>query len=345
MKKALMEKIKAMIDDRITPGLILLVTQGNKILVNEAMGTTMYEDPGTQAVALNAIYDIASITKIITATGAMISIDQNQLSLDDRLDKFFPESNYGEKIVVRNLLTHTSGISVQMSKLTELSDRRTMHKAIIEAPIEGNPGEKVMFTNANAYLLGKIIEIVSRTSLDRFLSNELFKPLDMEETVFNPAVDLKARIPPTEITEDRGLIWGEVHDESAYALGGIVGHAGLFSTVSDLNRFCQLWLNRGSYKRQRFFSESLAKKATQNQTPKDSISAGLGWMLNRNWMGQLSPISFGHTGFTGPTIMITPRYDLIVVLMTNRTYPRRGDADRHAYQARIINELVAEFIE
>lgn len=220
MNKTLMEKIKVMIDDRITPGLILLVTQGNNILVNEAMGTTRYDDSETQAVTRDTIYDIASITKIVTATGVMILVDQKKLSLDDRLDKFFPESDYGKKVAVRHLLTHTSGISVQMSKLTELPDRRAMRKAIMRAPLEGNPGEKVMFTNANAYLLGKIIETVSGKSLDRFLSSELFEPLGMKETVFNPPAHLKARIPPTEIVDDRGLVWGEVHDESAYALGG-----------------------------------------------------------------------------------------------------------------------------
>ena len=184
--------------------------------------------------------------------------------------------------------------------------------------------------------------MVSGLSLDQFFNKELFMPLGMKNTTFNPPAQLLDMIAPTEIVEEKGMIHGEVHDESARALGGIAGHAGLFSTVDDLNCFCQLWLHEGMYNGHHFFSKSLAQEAIKNQVLADAPGTGFGWMLNRGWMGQLRPLSFGHTAFTGPSIIITPDYHLAVILFTNRTYPHRTNADRHIYQAKMMNILSVE---
>lgn len=341
-KKDIKNVAMEMIQDCITPGVVLLVSSHNKIIYSEAIGTTQYQDQGTQVVNRDTIYDIASITKAITATAVLMLLDRNAISLGDRLTRFFPTSAYGEKVTIRHLLTHTSGIAIQMSRLAVLKDQTSMHQAILEASLESVPGDKVMFTNANSYLLGKIIECVSRQSLDQFFYQELFIPLGMKNTTFNPTQYLRKKIAPTEIVEERGLIHGEVHDESAFAFGGIVGHAGLFSTAYDLNRFCQFWLQEGSYNGHCFFNKALAQEAVKSQVSTDALGTGFGWMLNRKWMGQLGSKSFGHTAFTGPSIMITPDYHLAVILFTNRTYPHRTNADRHIYQTKIIDMLSAE---
>lgn len=342
IKKSIKDTVKEMIQNRITPGAVLLVNSGDEIICNEAIGTTQYKDQGTRPVTQDTIYDIASITKVITATSILVLLDREDISLNDPIANFFPTSTYGEKVTIYHLLTHTSGIAVQMSKLVELKERELMHQAILQAPLDSKPGDTLMFTNANSYLLGKIIECVSGQSLDQFFQQELFIPLSMKNTTFNPSQYLREKIAPTEITEERGLIQGQVHDESAFAFGGIVGHAGLFSTADDLNRFCQLWLQEGSYNGRRFFSKALAQEAVKNQVPTGALGTGFGWMLNREWMGQLGPSSFGHTAFTGPSIMVTQNYHLIVVLLTNRTYPQRTNVDRHRYQAKMVNMLSAE---
>lgn len=336
---------KEMIRDRITPGVVLLASYRDEIFYCETIGTTQYQDQGTQLVARDTIYDIASITKIITATSILMLLDRDDISLNDPIARFFPMSTYGKEVTIRHLLTHTSGIAIQMSKIAELKDQKLMHQVILQASLGSKPGDIVMFTNANSYLLGKIIEHVSGQSLDQFFHHELFMPLAMKNTTFNPPQYLRRKIAPTEIIEERGCICGEVHDESAFALGGVVGHAGLFSTADDLSRFCQLWLQEGEYNGRRFFSKALAQEAVKNQAPAGTLSTGFGWMLNKEWMGQLGPLSFGHTAFTGPSIMITPDYCLTVVLLTNRTYPHRTDVNRHLYQAKIMNVLSSELIK
>jgi len=342
MEKLCKSTITKMINDHITPGAVLLVTSHGEIFCDEAIGTTQYQETESKPVLSNTVYDIASVTKIIVATAILMLIDQGDISLDDEISRFFPKSDYGEKVTIYHLLTHTSEISIQMSKLIELKDSELMHQKILQAPLRGEPGTAVMFTNANSYLLGEIIKKVSTQTLDQFLYRELFTPLGMNETVFNPPDEWKNRIPPTEITEQRGIIRGKVHDESAYALGGVVGHAGLFSTVKDLQKFGQLWLQEGTYNSHRLFSSSLAQEAIKNHAPVNSPATGFGWMLNSSWMGKLGPIAFGHTGFTGTLILVAPKYELVVVLLSNRTYPHRTAKDRHIYEAEIMNIILRE---
>ena len=341
-KEDIKDMAEEMIRDRLTPGVVLLVSSGNEIICCETIGTTQYQDQGTKPVTRDIIYDIASITKAITATAVLMLLDRDVISLDDRLARFFPASAYGEKVAIRHLLTHTSGIAIQMSKLGALKERTSIRQAILQASLESVPGDKVMFTNVNSYLLGQVVESMSGMPLDQFFRKEIFAPLGMKSTTFKPSVHLLSRIAPTEIVEGRGMIHGEVHDESAYALGGTAGHAGLFSTADDLHRFCRLWLPEGTYDNHCFFSKSLAQEAVKSQVPAGAPGTGFGWMLNREWMGQLGPLSFGHTAFTGPSIMVTPRHHLVFIFLTNRTYPHRGNADRH-HQARMIDLLSAKF--
>ena len=329
------EKIlNEMVAERVAPGGVLLVSRNGKTVLYESFGMTRYQDEGLRAVTKDTIYDIASITKIFTATAALILADQGEISLDDKLAEFFPRCAYGDKVAVRHLLTHTSGISSWMARLAEQKPDE-IHQAIIQASLKNKPGAKVEYANVNAYLLGKIIELVSRKALNKFVLEKICRPLGMKETFFNPPGAFFERIAPTEITENRGLIIGQVHDESAYALGGIAGHAGLFSTAEDLNRLCQTWLNESQ-----ILSERLKKSALLKQTFGDSVGFGLGWMIDCDWMGKTRKHIAGHTGFTGPMIAIAPEYDLSVVLLMNSTYPQRTDwRKRWSYYEKIMQTL------
>ncbi len=328
--------LQPMVEDRVTPGGVLLVsTVGHPSWV-EVRGTTAYDDAGSSLVQADNIYDIASITKVITATGLLMLADRGEVSLDDRLSKFFPWCRYGDKVTVGNLLTHTSAIAIQMSRVANLPPE-SIHDAVLEAPLDGNPGERVLFTNANSYLLGRVIEGVTAQSLDQFLKTEIFAPLKMRHTAFNPPNSWHQAIAPTQLSN--GLDRGVVHDSSARALGGVAGHAGLFSTAGDLHRFSEMWLKEGTYGHYRLFGAALSQIAIRNHAPTGSPGTGLGWMLDRPWMGPAAHYAFGHTAFTGPSTMIDPVNGMIVILLTNRTYHLAGDLDRHAYHARMIEQL------
>ena len=329
------EKIlNEMVAERVAPGGVLLVSRNGKTVLYESFGMTRYQDEGLRAVTKDTIYDIASITKIFTATAALILADQGEISLDDKLAEFFPRCAYGDKVAVRHLLTHTSGISSWMARLAEQKPDE-IHQAIIQASLKNKPGAKVEYANVNAYLLGKIIELVSKKVLNKFFLEKVCRPLGMKETFFNPPGAFFERIAPTEITENRGLIIGQVHDESAYALGGVAGHAGLFSTAEDLNRLCQTWLNESQ-----ILSERLKKSALLKQTFGDSVGFGLGWMIDCDWMGKMRKHIAGHTGFTGPMIAIASEYGLSVVLLMNSTYPQRTDRyKKWKYYEKIMQTL------
>ena len=329
------EKIlNEMVAERVAPGGVLLVSQNGKTVLHEAFGTTRYQDDGSRVVAKDTIYDIASITKIFTATAMLILADRGEISLDDKLAKFFPQCAYGDKVTIRHLLTHTSGISAWMAKLAEQRPYK-IHRTVIQAALKNEPGIKVEYANVNSYLLGEIIELVSKETMDRFFSKEICRPLGMKETFFNPPGIFFRRIAPTEITEDRGLIIGQAHDESADVLGGVAGHAGLFSTAEDLGSLCQMWLSDSQ-----ILSERLKKSALLKQVSGNSVGFGLGWMIDCDWMGKTREHIAGHTGFTGPMIAIAPEYGLSIVLLMNSTYPQRTDwHKRWSYYEKIMQTL------
>ena len=333
------KQIHKLIAKQMTPSLIFVAQQRGRIICEEILGKATYQETNTCPINRDTIYDIASVTKIIVATGFLMLVDQGLLSLDDKRSHFLPACSYGERVTIRHLLTHTSGISIRMSGLADLTSREQMVAQIMNATLVASPGQTVFYTNANTFLLGKIIEVITGKSLDAYLKQALLVPLKMQNTCFNPPERLRPFIPPTEITTQRGLIQGKVHDESAYALGGVVGHAGLFSTVTDLSHFCQFWLREGAVNGRQLLSPSLIQQAIQNQAPPTEREVGLGWEINSDWMGKFGPSSIGHTGFTGPSIMISPKHAFFAILLMNRTYPQRTIRKRHTYQAPIMNAL------
>jgi len=329
----------------IFPGAVVLIAQGDMVLHQAAYGTTMYTDPGAQPVQLDTIYDVASLTKMFTATAALRLSDAGKLDLDESVSRYLPEFRAPE-VTIRHLLTHTSGLDIRLSGLRHSGRAGVLHAVYHTAPTHP-PGSSVAYTNVNSLLLGEIVARLHGAPLDVALQALVLAPLDLHDTLFRPPSGLLWRIAPTERDEEwRGrLVHGSVHDESAYALGGVAGHAGLFSTAADLYRFCTAWMQSLGWMAGRLsalLELATASLAITNHTAGLHVACGLGWMLDRpNFMGAAPAGSFGHTGFTGPAMIVVPERRLIVVLLSNRVYPRRRAFEHHPVTVAILHAALA----
>jgi beta-N-acetylhexosaminidase len=317
----------------------------------------------------STIYDLASITKVVaTTTAFMMLVDQGLLSLDDPVRKHIPEwrgSAAKESVTLRNLLLHNAGLVAYAPLWRELRGRDQYRRRIASMSLEYPPGTRTVYSDFGVILLALIIEQVSGQPLDVLLHDRLFSPLDMRETGFNPlqwpyatmdidsdadqarAQDpLIARIAPTEIDTVYRMrhIRGQVHDENAFALGGVAGHAGLFSSARDLAVFAQMMLNGGFYGGRRFIDPATIALFTGQHGPESSRA--LGWdtpAAGSSAGNYFSASSYGHTGFTGPSIWIDPERDVFVVLLLNRVNPTR-DNQRHLALRREVADAVQRAI-
>jgi CubicO group peptidase (beta-lactamase class C family) len=364
------------IERRIFPGVVVLVARDGDIRHFAAYGSTMYEAPGSRPVARDTIYDIASLTKMFTATAALRLIDAGQLDIHAPVAAYLPELR-APGIAVIHLLTHTSGLDIRLSSLREAGRAGVLAAVYAAAPIRP-PGAAVAYTNVNSLLLGEIVERLRGETLDQALRALVIEPLGLRDTRFCPPAALRPRIAPTEIDQSwrGGLVHGSVHDESAHALGGVAGHAGLFSTAADLYTFCRMWFDDGRQMTDKAVGRQADKEITDadcsplhplthspphprtpsllrretislacsNHTTQASAACGLGWMIDRpNFMGRAPAGTFGHTGFTGPALVLVPQTRLIVVVLSNRVYPRRRPPpfEHHAVTAAIVTAALA----
>lgn len=326
------------IDRRIFPGAVVLVACDAEILHAAAYGTMTYDPPGNNPVTPATIYDIASLTKMFTATAALRLYDKGHIDLAAQVQVYLPRFR-AHNVTVWHLLTHTSGLDLRLSTLRHVG-REGLLAAIYHTLPARPPGSSVAYTNINSFLLGEIVAAVHGQPLDRAIDELVCRPLRLQHTGFCPDPALIAQIAPTEFDgEWRGcLVHGVVHDESAYALGGVTGHAGLFSTAGDLWTFCRAWLPAGSgYHPTLLLNPKTLTMATINQTPGLAQACGLGWMIDRpNFMGSAPCGSYGHTGFTGPALVIVPHERLIIVVLSNRVHPQRSAPHHHAVTAAIV---------
>lgn len=323
--------VEGAIEQRIFPGAVVLLARGERILHHAAYGSTMYDAPGSQPVELDTIYDIASLTKIFTATAALRLADQGRLDLRAPAARYLPDLR-APGVTSLHLLTHTSGLDIRLSTLCRGGRDHVLNAAYGAASLHP-PGAVVAYTNVNSLLLGEIVARIYGRPLDQALRALVIEPLGLSVVRFCPPAALLPRIAPTEIDEGwRGrLVHGSVHDESAHALGGVAGHAGLFSSAADLHAFCRMWLDD---ERPALLRPETLALARTNHTAELNMSCGLGWMIDRpSFMGQAPPGTIGHTGFTGPAIVIAPARRLILVVLSNRVYPRRRAPQHHAITA------------
>lgn len=296
----------------------------------------------------NTMYDMASLTKVIaTTTAAMILEEQGSLDLDRTVASYLPGFNAPDKaaITMRMVMTHRGGLEAFAALYKTFKGRDQYLEQINLRPLKSVPGTETVYSDWDMILTQLVIEKITGTTLDRFVDEKVFRPLGMTSTMYKPDSTLRRRIAPTEIDTARGgLMWGRVHDENADAMGGVAGHAGLFSTARDLSIFAQMLLNGGEYNGARIVSPQTIARWTSPQGKGSSRALGWDTPSENSSAGHFfSPRSFGHTGFTGTSIWIDPTRDLFVILLTNRVDPTRNN-NRHVPLRRAIADAVQQSI-
>ena len=273
------------------------------------------------------IYDLASLTKVVgTTTGLMVLFDEGKIRLDDPVSKYVPEFSGGDKdrVTVRMLLEHRSGLPAGRDLWRIAHSPAEARQAVIETPLVCPPNQCYEYSDLGADMLGFVVEAAAGQPLDQFLHERVFAPLGMNDTFFRPADSLRSRVAPTEVAPPRGYpLQGEVHDENAFALGGVAGHAGLFSTAADLSVFAQMMLNGGEYNGLRLIADSTVALFTTRAAG----TRALGWDTcggSGSCGDYLGEDAYGHTGFTGTSLWIDPDRDMFVVLLTNRVHEARA---------------------
>ena len=321
--------ITAAIADGATPGATIAIARRGRLVMLKGYGRADWA-AGAPAANDSTMYDMASLTKVVSATtAAMILEEEGRLDLDRTVASYLPEYDVPDKrtITVRMLLTHTSGIQSFHPLWKEAKGREAYFAGIIKQPLNHPPGTRALYTDWNMVLLQFIVERLTGQTLDVFVESRIFGPLGMRDTRYNPPASLKPRVAPTETEDFRGgQVWGEVHDETAWVLGGVSGNAGLFSSARDLAVFMQMLLNGGTYGDARIIRPTTASRWTARQ--RSDASRALGWDTpspNSSAGRYFSARSFGHTGFTGTSVWADPEKELLVVLLTNRVNPTRNN--------------------
>jgi CubicO group peptidase (beta-lactamase class C family) len=322
------------------PGASVIVGRKGAAVYEKGFGRLTWSSTSIPVDAVRTIYDVASLSKVVgTTTAIMILYDENKIRLDDPVVSYIPTFGGGDKdkVTVRQLLTHTSGLPAGRDIWRIAQTPLEARALVLSTPLEGRPGAQYIYSDLGADVLGLLVEVVSGEPLDKFLTRRVFDPLGMNETMYRPADSLRYRIAPTEVTPPRGYpLRGEVHDENAYALGGVAGHAGLFSTAADLSVFAQMMLNGGEYNGVQIIS----KQTVDLFTSRAFGHRALGWDTAEGDYGSgrfLGPTAYGHTGFTGTSLWIDPEREMFVILLTNRVH-----AARALRPAKVISDVRAD---
>ena len=313
------------IADKKMPGCVVCVGRRGKIVLLKAYGNKLVR-PTAVPMTTDTVFDLASITKpVATATSIMLLVERGQLKLETKVASILPDFAANDKgqITIRDLLIHQSGL-LPDNRLSDYNDgpEAALGK-ICELKLQAPTGTKFIYSDVNYILLGEIIRRTSGQTVHEFSQTNIFQPLGMNETGYLPGEALRARTAPTE-ERDGHWMQGDVHDPRAFKLGGIAGHAGLFSTAEDLAIYAQMMLGRGEYQGVRILSQQTVEQMTCGEKVSSGIR-GLGWdkktgySINR---GQgLSPAAFGHGGFTGTVLWIDPELELFVIFLSNRLHP------------------------
>ena len=284
--------------------------------------------PKREAMTEDTIFDMASLTKVVATTPAtMLLVERGQVKLDAPVRTYLPEftGDGRELVTVRELLTHTSGLPPDIETKTDWHGEAEAIKKTCAEKLESPPGTTFKYSDINFILLGEIVQRVSQTPLQVFVQREIYGPLKMTDTGFLPPKKKLSRIAPTEVVN--GKPWrGMVHDPTARHMGGVAGHAGLFSTAPDLARYARMMLDLGELDGVRIFQPETVKAMTSVQTPAEiSAKRGLGWDIDSPYSGprgEMFPVgSYGHTGWTGGSLWIDPLPNTFVIFLSNRNHP------------------------
>ncbi|MEP6493273.1 MAG: serine hydrolase [bacterium] len=309
------------------PGASVVVGRRGAAVWEKGFGKLSWEKSSEAVVAERTIYDLASLTKVVgTTTALMVLYDEGKVHLDDPVSMYVPAFSGGNKdrVTLRMLLEHRSGLPAGRDLWRIAHTPEEARAAVISTNLGCEPGRCYEYSDLGADMLGFVVEAASGQRLDQFLQERVFGPLGMTDTFFRPAESFRSRIAPTEVAPPRGYpLQGEVHDENAFALGGVAGHAGLFSTANDLAVFAQMMLDGGVHDSTRIIADSTIALFTKRAAG----TRALGWdtCAGSGGCGQyLGSDAYGHTGFTGTSLWIDPERDMFVVLLTNRVHEARA---------------------
>ncbi|HEX3703285.1 MAG TPA: exo-beta-N-acetylmuramidase NamZ domain-containing protein [Vicinamibacterales bacterium] len=351
--------VQAAIARHELPGAVVLIGRGDEVVYHRAFGDRAVQ-PTREPMTEDTIFDLASLTKVVaTTTSIMQLVEQGRIRLSDSVAAFIPEfGKYGKRaITIRHLMTHTSGLRPDLELTVEFrGDAEAIRRASEEVPVT-MPGERFVYSDINYFLLGDIVERVSGERLDRYAAAHVFGPLRMTDTMFLPPESRRGRIAPTERCDplawpcsrpDAPFLRGVVHDPTSRRMGGVAGHAGLFSTAADLSRFCRMLLHGGALDGVRVLSAATVSTMTSPATPVDMADVrGLGWDIDSVYSanrGELFPIgSYGHTGFTGTSLWLDPASQSYVVFLSNRVHPD-GKGDVTPLRGRVATVAAAALL-
>jgi uncharacterized protein YbbC (DUF1343 family)/CubicO group peptidase (beta-lactamase class C family) len=338
------EAAKRAIQSGKIPGAVILIGNQGKVVYCRAFGSRQLK-PKKLPMTTDTIFDIASLTKVIaTSTAIMQVVATGKLNLEDPVAKYWPDfrANGKEQITVRDLLTHYSGLRPALDMKPKWSGCDKALRMIEEEKPVFPPRASFIYSDINFIILGELVSRISGEPFDVYCAEHIFKPLGMKDTGFRPSPVLLPRIAPTQYQNGtKGkMLWGEVHDPTAFLMGGIAGHAGLFSTADDLAIFAQMILDGGSRKSVWILSPLTVEKMTTPQSPPESLPLrGLGWNIDSSLA---STRSFGHKGFTGTGIWIDPVSNTYVIILTNRVHPK-GKGNAETLRAKVLS-LVSEAV-
>ncbi|MFM8536050.1 MAG: serine hydrolase domain-containing protein [Acidimicrobiia bacterium] len=342
---------------KLAPGAVVVVGRGDQTVYEKAFGSRA-TIPAVEPMSVDTVFDLASLTKVVaTTTAVMTLVDEGRLRLNDTVASRIPGfERYGKGgITIRHLMTHVSGLRPDVDLHPWTGYNAAIDLAIDEVPTAA-PGESFVYSDINYFLLGDIVSRITGQSLDAYLKARVFGPLGMTETGFNPPKALIPRIAPTERCAeqdawpckrpDAAPLRGVVHDPTARRMGGIAGHAGLFSTARDLKIFARMLLGKGRVGTTRVLSAAAVTAMSSPQTPPGMTSIrGLGWHIDTSYSsnrGDLFPAgpSYGHTGFTGTSLWVDPTSNSYVIFLSSRLHPD-GVGDVGVLRSRIATVAAA----
>ncbi|MFN2481674.1 MAG: serine hydrolase, partial [Pyrinomonadaceae bacterium] len=370
MSAARLAEVDAVVGQSIarkeTPGAVVLVGRKGRVAWRKSYGARAVE-PAREAMTADTVFDLASLTKVVaTATSVMILVERGAVRLGDPLSRFIPEfkGEGRDRVTIEHLLTHRAGFAPDFDLAEQWAGYEEAMKRLPAERLRSAPGSRFVYSDLGYIALGEVVRRASGLALDEFARKNIFEPLGMRDTGFNPKASARSRIAPTErrrgqesylgsrpdaLAPQEADRWlrGEVHDPTSFRMGGVAGHAGLFSTADDLAVYCQMMLNGGEYGGARILSPlGVAAMTRARAVAEDGSARGLGWDVSSSFSANrgdlFTPGSFGHTGFTGTSLWIDPATETFVVFLSNRVHPD-GKGDVGAVRGRVAT-IVASSI-
>ena len=341
-KKVIDDVIKKAIEDEVFPGAAIASGTKDSILFSEVYGNRQLI-PRKKIMTTNTMFDIASISKLVTTFIVLKLVEDGKLSLKDKITKFFNVPKDKEDITIEHLMTHTGGLAAHIMISDFTDDPKKVAEVILNSDLSYKLGEQVEYSCLGFILLGKIAEMAGGQDFDILANQIVFNPLSMNQSVYNPSPEFEYAV--TEYDNEKGKwLEGVVHDENARFMGGVSGNAGVFSNLNDMQKFAQMLTRNG----EPIISKKLFDQAITNHTKFSDEGRGLGFLVKHKTVISCGNIfgegSFGHTGFTGTSIWVDINTGLYVVFLTNRVHPVRANTKLIEFRKVIHDTVISEYV-